>query len=194
MLREMRERRRAMDGMEFGKTVLLLGVLLVAISGIIAFVLWTRSPRYAETMAAFNDRLRMQYTGRLFRIGGSTLALGGIVLMLVAILQQEPQLYYALGLDPRTDADVVTPAEEGSRRLNELEANVQILSDGQREVSAALAKHGKSSLASKLAACRRVVRRLTRQHAVQPDFRTPSFRRPARVALDYGLSRGNLGN
>ncbi|MBI2624615.1 hypothetical protein HYW67_04000 [Candidatus Parcubacteria bacterium] len=181
-----------MDVMELGKIALLLGAVLVGISGI-AFVLWNYSSRYAETMAAFNDRLRMQYIGRLFRIGGSTLALGGVGLLLVVVLQREPRSYQ-LGVDPRTDAAVVTPAEEGSRRLNELTANVRILSDSQREVSAAFTKSKNPSLTCQLAACRRTVRRLTRQAAVRPDFTIPTVPpRPARVALDEGLSRGDPG-
>ncbi|MBI2625440.1 hypothetical protein HYW68_00105 [Candidatus Parcubacteria bacterium] len=179
--------------MELGKTALILGVALVGVSGIIAFVLRVRSSRYDETMTAFNDRLQMQYIGRLFRIGGATLAFGGVVLLLTAVLQREPRLYQ-LGGDTRTDAVVVTPAEEGGRRLNELTANIRILSDSQREVTAAPAKPKKSSLARKLAACRKTVRRLIGQSAVQPDFTIPMPPpRSAHIASDEGLGRGDPG-
>lgn len=191
-----------MDILRLGQGALALGAILVAISGIFAAVLWIHAARYAETMAAFNGRLRMRHLGKVLGVAGGTLALGGVCLLLVDVLARERRPY-EFELDARSDAVVVVPRgaptittrEEAQRRLSELGANISVLSDSQREVSSALVKSGKSSLARKLAACRKIIRRLRQQRAVEPDFtlpRPPS--RPARaITFGEGLSRGDSG-
>mgnify|MGYP001558489543 CR=1 FL=1 len=187
-----------MDAISVGQSLLLVAALLFTVSGIFAVVRWIHPPRYAETMAAFNDRLRMRYLGKLLGIAGGTLALGGVCLLLVDVLARERRLY-DLGFDARTDAIVVVPrgapvvtaAEESDRRLNELGANVKILWDNRRELAAAVKK---SPLARKLVKCREIVRELRKRRVVQPDFTFPiPPPRPARVAFDEGLSRGDPG-
>lgn len=194
-----------MELMQLGQAVLAIGAFLLGVSAIVAFVHWIHPPRYAETMAAFNDRLRMKYAGKLVGVAGGAVVLGGACVLLAGILLKERKPY-ELAYDARTDAiiavprgtlpaqrddaSMVTPAEERERRLSKLETNIKILWDNRRELAATTKK---SPLARKLAKCRKLVRKLQERRVTQPDFRIPPPPRPAAIAFDEGLGRGDPG-